>query len=1225
MDNDTEKTSKTEFETQAGRSVEEPRLAEEQSGQEQRSAEGLGEQVPHSAVDSDGQELRSATDSSEQALRPAPSLETGLKTAAENGTAELKSVTEKETAELRPEVGEETTEEEIASAFVDPKQEGEALATGVQLATAFPEARDERQAIFSGGESETRNERQAIFSSGAGDNSLSGAQRDEESAIKSGGNSATKDGENRAVESGDGLTAESGKNYAKSRPKSAGKTAKLFAGGGSKKFSKSMLAYAVAGVVVAFGCIALISAMFGPKKSDDEVVAITDLTDEQKQKLKVTDTTKRPATSETEDANNYTEEYKKYLELPEDEKDKLEVIPRKEVVPDEKIDEIKQDTDSDVVAELPEQFDLRDVVDMTVENQGSYGLCWSYASGKALETHMKMRGVDYNPSELQVDFLVSDLMYDGSRKLHNGGTFQQFANAAASIGTISEEEFASLGVDPDGPSNNAAYYDYFKLAENDSPVYITKTVDFPAIVKDAGKVANKTDAEVEEFRDLVKAQIMTNGAIYMVMDTPDNFVFKHEGDETTYFYTPDAEHSNTTRGIHAMAIVGWDDNFSKDRFKGNGTGEGIEKPLHDGAYLVLNSWGEWWGEGGYFWVSYDEYNVEGQLSGVVATTLDDHARRIDTINSPVVREVIEEKLPLYVVEGDNGGKYVTEYALDRVTRLELPSRNLSDSDLRELARVFPNISELLVPENQITDLASLEGFGNLAIIDLAQNNLQDVAALCATDLQLRDLNLSANRVSDVGCLNDRLVSGMSALNISGNAGVTGLEKLTNLIALTADEIGLEDLASIPKGNLLSLSVKNNNIKNLQGLGKGNGQLGGIDLSGNKNLDDLATDQMVYKLTIRDADLADASVLNSANAYVVDASGNKFGDLSGYDNQIVNFLDLSRIRGLTNLSALSGLTGLTLADCGITALTELGRSGVKQLYLENNKIASLDGIDGLADVEVLNLNNNRLGSLRGIEKMKGLVELRADGNQISSLDGISQAAELRALSADDNLISDASELTKIERLYFVSLNRNKLMEIPNFARQSSISLALEGNPIKNPTIPQAAMALNLADCDIQTLDYAAASSLGNITLEGNPNWNDYIGLIIGTLQKERDANAARYLAVSTDYAFSKAELVNLVDSATSLPEDAYWRLNITGSKVNLKRSPSGTVRLVDYPGERVLFMSLLQSGGSSKDFSVDKAATELVLADRNTSSLPLELNAPLVGVEVRANGLTLEFE
>lgn len=39
----------------------------------------------------------------------------------------------------------------------------------------------------------------------------------------------------------------------------------------------------------------------------------------------------------------------------------------------------------------------------------------------------------------------------------------------------------------------------------------------------------------------------------------------------------------------------------------------------------------------------------------------------------------------------------------------------------------------------------------------------------------------------------------------------------------------------------------------------------------------------------------------------------------------------------------------------------------------------------------------------------------------------------------------------------------------------------------------------------------------------------------------------------------------------------------------------------------------------------KAATELVLTDRNTSSLPLELNVPLAGVEVRTNGLTLEFE
>jgi len=86
---------------------------------------------------------------------------------------------------------------------------------------------------------------------------------------------------------------------------------------------------------------------------------------------------------------------------------------------------------------------------------------------------------------------------------------------------------------------------------------------------------------------------MTYGAAYTTMYW-GNSCWNESND--AYYYT------GTNYANHAVAIVGWDDDFLKTKFN-------APNPPDNGAFIIRNSWGTGFGQNGYFYISYYDSNI----------------------------------------------------------------------------------------------------------------------------------------------------------------------------------------------------------------------------------------------------------------------------------------------------------------------------------------------------------------------------------------------------------------------------------------------------------------------------------------------------------------------------------------------------------------------------------------------------------------------------------------
>lgn len=267
----------------------------------------------------------------------------------------------------------------------------------------------------------------------------------------------------------------------------------------------------------------------------------------------------------------------------------------------------------------PSKYSLED---MQVRNQKKANTCWAYVATALISSNIQKinntsaftlfspRHIEYKTAINAFSDTTNSDAY--SRNLNAGANhYIGLAYATAGYGPILEEEMPETGVlstqivsssmPTVKPTINIDDYigipNLYKARENDTITY-----------KDAEENLY-TQEEVTAIRELIKSQIQKNGAIGAYLAIPDNKP-EYFNSTNTAFYCNDY----TAEETHNVTIVGWDDDYEISNFSSS------SKPVNKGAYKVMNSWGTSWGDSGYFYVSYDDPQIETALFGVEKTS-----------------------------------------------------------------------------------------------------------------------------------------------------------------------------------------------------------------------------------------------------------------------------------------------------------------------------------------------------------------------------------------------------------------------------------------------------------------------------------------------------------------------------------------------------------------------------------------------------------------------------
>ena len=448
-----------------------------------------------------------------------------------------------------------------------------------------------------------------------------------------------------------------------------------------------------------------------------------------------------------------------------------------------------------------------------------------------------------------------------------------------------------------------------------------------------------------------------------------------------------------------------------------------------------------------------------------------------------------------------------------LTKLTITDANMTSKRLSKLVKVLrhlPDLRQLNLGGNKISNISSLASLTRLTSLHLNDNEITDVSSLSSLS-DLTSLSLSENSIANIDGLG--ALTKLESLNLHGNRKVAdisplaGLVNLTDLILSRNRIVDVSPLAGLT--NLQRLMLDHNRIadfepissltENLNVYWKGDQKADPIVKFRDNNLrravlealgkdpnseDPIKVSEMasLTTLTAQGASISDLTGLQHAvNVKTLDLSGNGLDDddmdrltrltqletliLTGNDN-ITSARPFRKLRNLTRLDLPQGLSDPTveIPDSGLRTaiLRALGKSesseteitasdihGLEVLQASGFGVQDLTGLEYAENLRQLYLNDNQISDLSPISGLQGLRRLSLNKNNLSDVSGLSSLTALRWLRLNDNRISTIAPLETLVNLKTLVLGNNRFSDAsPLEALTKLENVHLDGNPIEN---------------------------------------------------------------------------------------------------------------------------------------------------------------------------------